>query len=395
MDPRFRLSDDQAALVDATRELARGVLEPLVRAGTPGRVNRPLVRALGEHGLIGRIFGPGGVTALELCLLREAVAIASVEAETALAVQGLGAHPIAAGAQPEVRERWIPAVVAGDAVAAFALSEAGAGSDAGALTLAAEPDGDGWRLVGAKKWISNAPDADVYTVFARTTPGSGARGVTAFAVAGDAAGLSGRSLELIAEHPVGELAFDGVRVERTDVIGEVDAGFRVAMRTLDLFRPSVGAFGVGMAQAALEAALDHTGRRETFGRPLREHQAVAHHLADMATRTVAARLLVHAAAEAYDRLAAMGAGARPRAGAADGRAEAGGDPWHEVTRLSAMAKLFATETAQEVVDTAVQLHGAVALEKGHLLASLYREVRAPRIYEGASDIQRTVIARRL
>jgi acyl-CoA dehydrogenase len=270
-----------------------------------------------------------------------------------------------------VRARWIPEVAAGRAVAAFALTEPGAGSDAGALALRAEPDGGGYRLTGTKTWISHAPDADVYTVFARTTPDAGARGVTAFAVAGDADGLTGAPLELLAPHAIGTLELDGVRVPAEDVLGEVDGGFAVAMRTLDLFRPSVGAAAVGMAQAALDAALDRADRRTAFGEPIRAFQAVSHQLADMATRLQAARLLVYDAAAAHD--------------AGTGR----------VTRQAAMAKLYATEAAQFVIDAAVQIHGASGLQRGHLLEELYREVRALRIYEGTSEIQRSIIAREL
>uniref|UniRef100_UPI003FA34633 acyl-CoA dehydrogenase family protein n=1 Tax=Streptomyces luteogriseus TaxID=68233 RepID=UPI003FA34633 len=234
------------------------------------------------------------------------------------------------------------------------------------------PDGPArWRLTGEKCWISNAPEADFYTVFARTTPGAGARGVTAFLVPADRPGLTGRGLDMLSPHPIGALDFDAVPVTAEDVLGEVDRGFRVAMGTLNLFRPSVGAFAVGMAQAALDATLAHTAGRDAFGGKLRDLQAVAHQVAEMALRTEAARLMVHAAASAYD------------ADAPD------------VPRRSAMAKLLATETAQYVVDAAVQLHGARALQRGHLLEHLYREVRAPRIYEGASEVQRGIIAKEL
>jgi acyl-CoA dehydrogenase len=304
--------------------------------------------------------------------MRESLAYACTEAETALALQGLGAHPVHAYGTPAQRERWLPRVSEGSAVAAFALSEPGAGSDAAALSLTARSDGpDRWRLTGEKRWISNAPEADFYTVFARTTPDAGSRGVSAFVVPGDRAGLSGEHLDLVSPHPIGTLEFDGVRVHRDELLGEENRGFAVAMRTLDLFRPSVGAFAVGMAQAALDATVEYTGSRIAFGGPLAKQQTVAHTLAEMATRTEAARLLVYAAASAYD------AGETGLAGRA------------------AMAKLFATESAQYVVDSAVQLHGARALRRGHLLEHLYREVRAPRIYEGASEIQRTIIARSL
>ncbi|MYR85860.1 acyl-CoA dehydrogenase, partial [Streptomyces sp. SID685] len=228
-----------------------------------------------------------------------------------------------------------------------------------------------WRLTGEKCWISNAPEADFYTVFARTAPRAGARGVTAFLVPADRPGLSGRALEMISPHPIGALDFDAVPVTADDVLGEVDRGFAVAMGTLNLFRPSVGAFAVGMAQAALDATVAHTCQRQAFNGRLMDLQAVSHQVAEMALRTEAARLMVYAAASAYDE------------GAPD------------VPRRSAMAKLLATETAQYVVDTAVQLHGARALEHGHLLEHLYREVRAPRIYEGASEVQRGIIAKEL
>jgi acyl-CoA dehydrogenase len=381
----FALTAAQERLQAEVRALAREVLVPLAGAGPPGRVNRPLVRALGDHGLIARVLpsapsapgaeppAPPAGGAVALCLLREALARESTEAETALALQGLGGHPIAVAGSEPVRRRWLPAVAAGEAVAAFALSEPDAGSDAAALTLRADPDGDGFRLSGTKTWISNAPDADVYALFARTTPGARSRGITAFAVPGDAPGLGGEPLELLAGHAVGRLELDGVPVAAEQVLGRVDQGFWLAMRTLDRFRPSVGAFAVGMAQAALDAAVDHTATRRAFGRPLREHQAIAHALAEMATAAQAARLLVYAAAARYD--------ANP-----DDR---------EVTQAAAMAKLYATEAAQRVVDQAVQLLGARALQRGHLLEHLYREVRAPRIYEGTSEIQRTVIAREL
>lgn len=361
------------------RRLARELFAPLAAAGSPGRVNRPLVRALGDTGLLGRLFptplggtGGAGVSATELCRLREALARECTEAETALAVQGLGTYPLVQSGSEALARRYVPAVARGEVVAAFALSEPGAGTDAAALALAAEADGDGWRLTGEKIWISNAPDADLYTVFARTVPGAGARGVTAFAVPGDAGGLSGEPIEMVAPHAIGRLVFDGVAVGPDAVLGEVNAGFRVAMRTLDLFRPSVGAFAVGMAQAALDVAVTHAGERQAFGRPIGDFQAVSHALADMATRTQAARLLVYDAARAYD----------------EGRAA-------DITRLAAMAKLYATETAQDAVDAAVQILGARALVAGHPLEHLYREVRAPRIYEGTSEIQRTIIARAL
>ena len=366
------LSPEQRELLERARELAREVFAPLAASRERGRINRPLVRALGEHGLLARVLpGDGRGSAVELCLLREGLAHGCTEAETALALQGLGGHPILRAGRRETVEAWAQRLASGDAVAAFALSEPDAGSDAASLALRAAADGDGFRLFGTKIWISNAPEADVYTVFARTTGGAGARGVTAFAVPRESPGLSGQPLSLVSPHPIGRLDFDGVAVGREQVLGDVDRGFAVAMETLDLFRPSVGAFAVGMAEAALEAAVSHASRRRAFGPPLSEFQGITQPLADVATEVQAARLLVHQAAVAYDE------GVRP------------------VAQASAMAKLFATETAQRAVDVAIQAHGARGLEEGHLLEHLYREVRAPRIYEGASEVQREIIARHL
>ncbi|MFF3859225.1 acyl-CoA dehydrogenase family protein [Streptomyces sp. NPDC002209] len=382
----FALGAEQEEWCGHLRALAADRLRPLADKGEPGRVNRPLLAALGELGLLERVFTSG---ALELCLLRESLAYGCTEAETALALQGLGAHPVLSAGTPEQRARWLPQVRAGRAVAAFALSEPGAGSDAAALALQAVRDtgsaasgggrgggrsgggAGGWRLSGEKCWISNAPEADFYTVFARTGEGPAAKGVTAFLVPADRPGLSGEPLDMLSPHPIGRLTFDGVPVGPQDLLGEPGRGFRVAMDTLNLFRPSVGAFAVGMARAALDATLAYTAARPAFGGVLGDLQAVGHRVAEMATRTEAARLLVYAAAGAYD----------------------AGSP--DVPRRSAMAKLLATETAQYVVDHAVQLHGAVALQRGHLLEHLYREVRAPRIYEGASEVQRTIIAKEL
>jgi alkylation response protein AidB-like acyl-CoA dehydrogenase len=370
MSDRDRLASDAAAIA---RKLA-----PVGATGEEGRVNRRLIGELAESGLLPRLFPrrAGGtrdedVSAVDLCAVREALAQESTATENAIAIQTLGAYPIVLAGSDEQAGRYAGPVARGEAVAAFALTEPGAGTDAGALALRAEQAGKGYRLTGTKVFISNAPDADIYTIFARTTPGAGTKGITAFIVNGDAKGLSGTVQHLLSAHPIGRLELDGVLVSEQQVLGEVDRGFKLAMRTLDLFRPSVGASVIGMAQAALDAAVGHASSRQAFGRPIKEFQAVSHQLAEMATRLEAARALVYAAAEAYDR----------------------GDA--RVARRSAMAKLFATETAQQVIDVAIQVHGAVALEQGHLLEHLYREVRAPRIYEGTSEIQREIIARDL
>jgi acyl-CoA dehydrogenase len=368
----LHLTDAQRELYEDTRAAAAQQLKPIADAGEPGRVNRPLVRALATEGLLPRLFETQQTKAIELCLIREALSRHCTEAETAFALQGLGADPILQAGAPGVADTWIPRVADGTAVAAFALTEPDAGSDVSAIALTATRDRTargGYRLTGEKLWISNAPDADIYTVFARTGH-EGTRGLTAFAVPGDSENLTGEPRQLLAPHAIGSLHFDGVHVPDDHLLGNPGEGFKVAMRTLDLFRPSVGAFAIGMARAALDLATSHARQRQTFGKPLKDHQAIAHRLADISATIHAARLLVHQAAAAHDRHIH--------------------DP-----ALAAMAKLLATETAQEAVDTAVQIHGAKALEQGHPLEHLYRDVRAPRIYEGASEIQREIIARRM
>ena len=337
--------------------------------GEPGRVNRPLVAALAAAGLFDRVFSADGVTAGELCTIRRGLARSSPEAETAFAVQGLGAVPIQLFGSEQARQRWMPVIRSGDAVAAFALTEPDAGSDAAAIATRAEADGDGWRITGQKVFVSNAPEADVATVFARTSD-QGSRGVSAFVVPME--DVPGEPIPLLSPHPIGSWTFDGVFVGPDQLLGEVDAGFRVAMATLDLFRPSVGAAAVGMAEAALRIAVEHAREREAFGSPISEFQGVSHQLADVRMGIEAAVHLVQSAAATYD----------------SGERDA-------LTGRSAIAKLFATEMAQKAVDTAIQVLGARGLQKDSHLAHLYNEVRALRIYEGTSEIQRNIIAREM
>jgi len=346
-------------------------LVPVAEAGSPGRVNRRLVTALGSAGMFQKVFGEDQATAVALCQIRQGLARVCTEAETAFAVQGLGGVSIRRHGSDRIVAEWGQRLVTGDAVAAFALTEPGAGSDAGSLALRAERDGVGYRLTGEKAYISNAPDADVATIFARTTPEAGSKGVTAFAVPIDRAGISGETIDMISPHALGRWSFDGVFVAADEVLGEVDRGFNVAMSTLDLFRPSVGAFALGMAESALAIAVDHARTREAFGAPISQFQGVSHQLADVKMAIEASRHLVYDAARAYD-LNQSG-----------------------ITGKSAMAKLFATETAQRAVDVAIQILGARGLEADSTLAHLYREVRAPRIYEGTSEIQRNIISREL
>ncbi|HEX6221456.1 MAG TPA: acyl-CoA dehydrogenase family protein [Acidimicrobiia bacterium] len=346
-------------------------LVPVAEAGTPGRVNRRLVSALGSAGMFMSVFDAEQLTALSLCQIRQGLARVCTEAETAFALQGLGGVSIQRHGSQRVVAEWVPKLRSGDAVAAFALTEPGAGSDAAALALKAERDGDGYRLTGEKAYISNAPDADVATVFARTTVDAGAKGVTAFAVPIASDGVTGERIDMIAPHALGTWSFDGVYVPDDNVLGGVDEGFKVAMETLDLFRPSVGAFALGMAEAALGIAVEHARSREAFGTPISRFQGISHQLADVKVSIEASRHLVYDAARTYD---------AQRKG---------------ITGKAAMAKLYATETAQRAVDVAIQVLGARGLEADSTLAHLYKEVRAPRIYEGTSEIQRNIISREL
>jgi alkylation response protein AidB-like acyl-CoA dehydrogenase len=374
------LTEEERALLAECEALATEKLAPLAHAheeaGNGSKLDRDLIGAIAAAGLYDRLYaraedGTWTVKAMELCLIREGLARGSTAAETAFALQGLGSFPLLQSGTEAMISEWVPRLARGEAVAAFALSEPDAGTDVAALSLRAEAVEDGYVLNGEKIWISNAPEADLYTVFARTTEGAGARGLTGFAVPRESAGLSGEAIEMLSPHPIGRVVFEDVHVPAEAVLGEVDRGMSVAMRTLDLFRPSVGAFAVGMAEAALSAAVAHAAEREAFGGTLKDLQGVSHRLAEVAMRIQAARLLVHDAARSFDR------GLRP------------------ITQVAAMAKLMATEVAQEAVDVAVQTLGARALVRGHLLEHLYRDVRAPRIYEGASEIQCEIIARTL
>lgn len=373
----LHLEPGELALLERCVSLGRDVFDQVAKRGTDGHVNHELLGALAQHGLLARLFSyedgrwEGNVSAMDLCLIREGLARHCPEAETAFALQGLGSYPMLRFGRPEVVDPWVARLARGEVAAGFALTEPDAGSDVASITLQARRDRDGYRLTGEKVWISNAPDASVYSVFARTTEGAGARGLTAFIVPRDCDGFRGERLSLIAPHPIGRLIFEDAFVPAEFVLGCVNAGFGVAMETLDLFRPSVGAFAIGMAQTALAATVERVAQRRSRGGHLKDHQAIAHRLAELATRVAAARLLVHQAARLHD------SGVRP------------------VAHLAAMAKLLATEVAQGAVDAAVQFHGACGLERGHVVEHLYREVRAPRIYEGASEIQREIIARHI
>ena len=333
---------------------------------------RHLVAALGRGGWLAHTApepGGGAVDVRTLCLAREVLARHDGLADFAFAMQGLGAGAIAMFGTTE-QKAWLAKTRAGEAIAAFALTEPKSGSDVASLDMEAARDGDFFRLDGEKTWISNGGIADFYVVFARTGEGPGARGLSAFLVPADSTGLEiAERLETMALHPLARLRFDGVRVPASALIGAPGKGFAVAMSVLDVFRATVGAAALGFARRALDETLGRVSRREIFGAPMAELQMVQGHVADMALDIDAAALLVYRAAWTKDQGA------------------------ERVSREASMAKLFATELAQAVIDKAVQLHGGDGVRRGSVVESLYREIRALRIYEGASDVQRLVIAR--
>jgi acyl-CoA dehydrogenase len=334
---------------------------------------RELVARLGRDGWLAHTAADVGemLDVRSLCLIRETLARYDGLADFAFAMQGLGTGAISLFGTPAQRA-WLAKTRSGEALSAFALTEPKSGSDVASLETTAARDGDGYVLAGEKTWISNGGIADLYTVFARTGEGPGARGLSAFIVPGDALGLTVEErLEVMAPHPLARLRFDGVRLPASAMIGAPGGGFKVAMAVLDVFRSTVGAAALGFARRALEETVKRAASRRLFGAPLAELAMVQGHIADMAVDVDAAALLVYRAAWTKDQ---------------------GAD---RVTREAAMAKLFATDHAQDVIDRAVQIHGGDGVRKGSLVESLYREIRALRIYEGASDVQRIVIARQV
>jgi acyl-CoA dehydrogenase len=320
------------------------------------------------------IAAPGGrLDVRSLCLIRESLSYSSPLADLAFVMQGLGTYPLSVAAPEHVRDFWLARAQQGKAVAAFALTEAEAGSDVAAIRTTARREGDAYIIQGSKRFISNAGLADFYTVFARTgTRADGRAELSAFVVGARMPGFQVRErTPMIAAHPIGEIEFNGCRVPAEDMVGREGDGFRLAMQTLDTFRASVGAAACGMAGRALDEAITYAKNRQQFGRALSEHQLIQEKLADMVTELDAARLLVYRAAYLKD------AGVE------------------RVTREASEAKLFATEAAGRIIDSALQIHGGAGLVRGSIVERLYRDVRALRIYEGTSEIQKLVIASQL
>lgn len=333
---------------------------------------RALVTALGQSGFTdysGAMDGEA-LDVRSLCLIRETLARHDGLADFAFAMQGLGTGALSLFGTTEQKQMWLPLTKTGNAISAFALTEPQSGSDVANSTMTAVVDGNDYILNGEKTWISNGGIADVYTLFARTGEAPGARGLSAFLITPDTTGFEVvERLQTLAPHPLATLRFTDCRIPRSNLIGEPGQGFKIAMSVLDVFRSTVAAAALGFARRALDEALARSSQRQVQGAPLFDLQMVQGHIADMALEVDASALLVYRAAWAKD----TGA---PR-----------------VTREAAMAKLYATDMAQDVIDRAVQLHGGDGVRSGTTVETLYRDIRALRIYEGASDVQRVVIAR--
>jgi acyl-CoA dehydrogenase len=338
---------------------------------------RARVAALGQAGILTAVVDAshGGLhprlDVRTLCLAREILSFRDGLADFAFAMQGLGTGSITLFGSEELKRRYLPPVRDGQALAAFALSEPEAGSDVAALATTVIPDSNGQvRIDGEKTWISNGGIADHYIVFARSGEAPGARGLSAFVVDADTPGLTvAERIDTIAPHPLARLHFDGVRVPAANRLGKPGEGFKVAMATLDIFRSTVWAAALGFARRALHETLEHAGRRKLFGAPLSDLQMTQAAIADSATEVDASALLVYRAAWVKDQGA------------------------ERVTGEAAMAKMYATEAAQRVIDRAVQIHGGLGVTKGVKVEELYRDIRALRIYEGATEVQKIVIAR--
>ncbi|HKZ58888.1 MAG TPA: acyl-CoA dehydrogenase family protein [Candidatus Thermoplasmatota archaeon] len=366
-------------LLARCRTMALKRLEPLNEAAEEDRdeASRKAVRILASEGLL-KLLVPkayGGASAAidhrAMVAAREGIAYASAISHSAFAVQGLGAIPIAIAGSEEQKREWLPQASSGRMITAFALTEPEAGSDVGAIKTRATRTARGWTLSGSKMYISNAGIADIYTVFAKTKPDAGHRGISAFLVRAGKRGLKVEPQRMLANLPIGVLKFKDVKLREEDLLGKENEGFYTAMRTLDSLRPTVAAAACGVGRRALDEAVKRAKARRTFGQPIGQHQGVRWMLADGAVALRASRLLTYRAAWLKDQ------------------------GQERVSTEAAEAKLFATETAQRLVDTALQVHGAAGAVRDSVTAQMYREIRALRVYEGTSEILREVVGSKL
>jgi len=373
----FSFTPEEQLLQKEVKHLAETSIEPIAHeADESNRVHKGLMEILARSGLlkytVPKEHGGYGIKVTNLCIIREELARISAQADTNFIMQGLGSYSISLGGTIDQKNKYLPDIAAGSAIAAFALTEPHAGSDVINMLTEATRGDDEWVLNGSKKFISQAGDANTYTVFAKTAPAAGSRGISAFIVEKGTPGFDDSiQMELMAAHPIGEPIFTNCRIPYTNIIGEPGQGIRLALGTLDTFRTTVGAAAVGMGQAAYEAALNYSRNRKAFGQSISDFQVNQFKLADMAVSLDAARLLNYRAAWLKD------------------------SGQETIIKEASFAKLFATEAASRIVNESLQIHGGAGLQKGNRIERLYREIRALTIYEGTSEIQRQTIARQL
>ena len=373
----FSFTPEEQLLQKEVKHLAETSIEPIAHeADESNRVHKGLMEILAKSGLlkytVPKEHGGYGIKVTNLCIIREELARISAQADTNFIMQGLGSYPISLGGTIDQKNKYLPDIAAGSTIAAFALTEPHAGSDVINMLTEATREDDEWVLNGSKKFISQAGDANTYTVFAKTDPTAGSRGISAFIVEKGTPGFDDSiQMELMAAHPIGEPIFTNCRIPYTNIIGEPGQGIRLALGTLDTFRTTVGAAAVGMGQAAYEAALNYSRNRKAFGQSISDFQVNQFKLADMAVSLDAARLLNYRAAWLKD------------------------SGQETIIKEASFAKLFATEAASRIVNESLQIHGGAGLQKGNRIERLYREIRALTIYEGTSEIQRQTIARQL
>ena len=373
----FNLTPEQQDLQQQVRTLAQKQIAPIAAVvDETNYVSPELMRILAEAGLlrytVPEEYGGVGIRVIDLCIIREELAQVCGQADTNFIMQGLGSFPITLGGTDIQKSDYLPNIASGKSIAAFALTEPHAGSDVVSMSTVAIEDGNFWVLNGEKKFISQAGDANTYTVFAKTDPSAGSRGISAFIVEQGTPGFDdSKRMDLMAPHPIGSPIFNNCRIPYSNIIGEPGQGIRLALGTLNTFRTTVAAAAIGMAQAAYDTTIKFAKERTMSGQALSEYQATQFKLADMAVSLEAARLLCYKAAWLKD------------------------SGQENVIKEASYAKLFATEAASKIINEAVQIHGGAGLEKGNRVEQLYREVRALTIYEGTSEIQRQTIARQL
>ncbi len=370
----FAFTDEEKVFKGKVRRCARERIKPLAQKyGETDDVPQEIVDVMIEGGLFRILFpkeyGGDGVSAVKLCIAREELAQVSLIADVTLAMQGLGGYPVVLAGTQEQKKKYLPKLVRGDLLSTYALTEPAAGSDVAGIVATGVKKGNQYVLNGKKRFISNGFRADMGVTFVKTKEDMGNKGISAFIYENGVEGLRvSRRLKLMALHDIVELEFKNCRLPAENLLGEENDGFKIAMRTLDLLRMSVGAASIGTAQAALDLSIEFSSQRRAFGQPISNYQAISFKLAEMATEIDAARLLVYRAADLKDK------------------------GIERITKESSMAKYYATEMAGRVVDKAVQIHGALGVTCGMDVERLFREARLPRVYEGTTEIQKLVIA---